>query len=195
MASKAGCRSVLGPGDEARAPPRGARLLGVPRSDFELIFEELNRGSVRYLVAGGVAVVLHGHPRFTADLDLIVGLEPENALAAVGALARLGYRPRAPVPAEAFADPVQRAEWARERGMAVFSLWSPEHPVTEVDLFVDPPIPFAEAYGRATWADLGGLRVAVASIEDLIDLKQRAGRPKDLEDIRLLRTFQESGDG
>lgn len=36
----------------------------------------LNATGVRYLVVGGVAVVLHGHLRTTADLDLVVSLEP-----------------------------------------------------------------------------------------------------------------------
>ena len=36
---------------------------------FEPIFEALNRQNVRYVVVGGVAVVLHGHARLTADLD------------------------------------------------------------------------------------------------------------------------------
>lgn len=50
-------------------------------SDFHRIFQALEASGVRYLVVGGVAVVLHGHPRFTADLDLVVSLDPDNALA------------------------------------------------------------------------------------------------------------------
>lgn len=77
-------------------------------SDLDLVFQALQAASVRYLVVGGVAVVLHGHPRFTADLDLVVALEPGNARAAVEALAGLGYRPRPPVDGRLFADSAAR---------------------------------------------------------------------------------------
>jgi hypothetical protein len=77
----------------------------VSAGDFDMIFAVLQRAGVRYLVVGGVAVVLHGHPRFTADLDLVVALDPKNARAAIEALGVLGYRPRAPVSGALFADP------------------------------------------------------------------------------------------
>jgi predicted nucleotidyltransferase len=50
---------------------------------IEQVLSALNAARVRYLVVGGVAVVLHGHLRATADLDLVVQLGPENALEAV----------------------------------------------------------------------------------------------------------------
>lgn len=165
---------------------------------LETIFSALEQAAVRYLVVGGVAVVLHGHPRFTADLDLVIALDAANVRAALGALGSLGYRPRAPVPAEDLADPERRADWVRTKGMTVFSLASPAHPTTEVDLFIEEPFPFDEACARAVWADLGDVRVPIASIADLVAMKRRAGRPQDLEDARLLEEIArelENGDG
>jgi hypothetical protein len=161
----------------------------VSAGDFELIFDALERGRVRYLVVGGVAVVLHGHPRFTADLDLVVALDPGNARAAITALATLGYRPRAPVDGGRFADASERQRWIDEKGLTVFTLWSPDHPATEIDLFVREPFPFDAAWSRATIAELGNVRVPVSSIGDLVALKRTAGRPKDLEDIRVLEAI------
>lgn len=46
------------------------------------IFKALADFQVEYLVVGGVAVVLHGHQRMTADLDLVLSLAPENVLRA-----------------------------------------------------------------------------------------------------------------
>jgi len=165
---------------------------------FEAIFAALERASVRYLVVGGVAVVLHGHPRFTADLDLVIALDADNVRAALGALEPLGYAPRAPVAAEDLADPERRAEWVRTKGMTVFSLASPAHPATEVDLFVEEPFPFEEAYARALEVDLGGVRAWVASLGDLVAMKRRAARPQDLEDVRNLEAIErtrEDADG
>jgi hypothetical protein len=170
----------------------------MPQGSLETIFAALERADVRYLVVGGVAVVLHGHPRFTADLDLVLALDATNVRAAIAALSALGYRPRAPVRAEDLADPNQRADWIHNKGMIVFSLASPDHPTTEVDLFVEEPFPFEDAYRRATWTDLGTTRVPVASLSDLIQMKRSAGRPRDLEDVRVLEEIAreiESGDG
>ena len=73
----------------------------------------------------------------------------------------------------------------------MFSLRSPAHPATEIDLFVEEPFPFDEAYARASRADLGKATVVVASIADLIALKRRAGRPKDLIDIAALELLED----
>ena len=47
-------------------------------TDLERIFAALEASGARYLVVGGVAVVLHGHLRFTADLDLVLAMDPAN---------------------------------------------------------------------------------------------------------------------
>ena len=52
----------------------------------EAIVTALNGNGVRYLVAEGLAVLAHGYVRFTADVDLIVDLEPVNLRQAMRAL-------------------------------------------------------------------------------------------------------------
>jgi hypothetical protein len=91
-------------------------------SELLRVLAALEHAKVRYLVVGGVAVVLHGHLRVTADLDLVVDLDPANARAARTALAGLGYRARAPVPLEQFADASIGQSWIDEKGLTVFSL-------------------------------------------------------------------------
>jgi hypothetical protein len=157
------------------------------RRSVELIVRSLNEARVRYLVAGGLAVVAHGYVRFTADVDLLLDLAPDNAARAVRALAGLGYRPRAPVPIEDFARPEQRAVWMRDKDMMVFSLFSPDHPATEIDLFVDPPIDFERAWTAAARMEVApGVEAIVLGRADLIEMKRRAGRPVDIEDARHL---------
>jgi hypothetical protein len=158
----------------------------MPSSELLRVFSALERAQVRYLVVGGVAVVLHGHLRVTADLDLVVDLQPSNARAAVLALEELGYRPRAPVPLVQFADASARQSWIDDKGMTVFSLWSPSSPGTEVDLFVEEPFAFEATYARAIKVDLEGTVVSVIGLQDLINLKRAAGRRKDLDDAEAL---------
>lgn len=156
---------------------------------IEQVLGALNAAGVRYLVVGGVAVVLHGHLRTTADLDLVVSLEPANARRAIDAVSALGYRPRAPVPAEHFADPGERAAWIADKGLTVFSLWSDRTPALEIDLFVREPFDFEQAWSRRVTVSLDATTATVASLEDLLALKRAAKRPQDLADIESLEAI------
>jgi len=154
---------------------------------YEPIFEALNRVGVRYVVVGGVAVVLHGHARLTADLDLAVDLKSAEARRTIEALMGLGLEPRAPVDPLAFADPDQRAYWIKEKNMEVFSMWSRKDPMLIIDLFVKDPIPFEDLWSRSSVVSVGSVSVRIAAIADLISMKRQAGRPQDLLDIEELR--------
>jgi hypothetical protein len=156
---------------------------------IEQVLAALEAEKVRYLVVGGVAVVLHGHLRTTADLGLVVELAPENARRAIAALTNLGFRPRAPVAAEHFADAAARQSWIDEKDLTVFSLWSDRLPDVEVDLFVKEPFPFDEVYARAVRVPLDVTTATVVSVEDLIAMKRASGRPIDLADVEALRAL------
>ncbi|MBZ5638171.1 MAG: nucleotidyltransferase [Acidobacteriia bacterium] len=162
--------------------------------DIEHVLQALNDAQVRYVIAGGVAVVLHGHLRTTADLDLALRLDTENVLRAVRALSELGYRPRAPVSAESFADEETRSRWVREQGLTVFSLWSSRFPTLELDLFAVLPFNFEDVYSRALRVPLERTEAVVMALDDLIALKRQAGRPVDQEDIRALEALRDASD-
>lgn len=155
------------------------------------LFKALNDANVRYVVVGGLATVLHGYARLTMDVDLVVDLAPKEASRAMQALEFLGFKPRAPVPAQQFADPVKRKEWIEQKGMTVFSLYNPSNPMLTVDVFVNNPISFAELYSRAERMAIDGVPVYICSIDDLITLKKKAGRAQDLVDIEKLHRIQE----
>ena len=154
------------------------------------VLAALEEAEVRYLVVGGVAVVLHGHLRTTLDLDLVVHLEKENVSRALRALAGLGLEPRVPVPLEMFASPQARESWIHEKGMTVFSLWHPEDPRLVVDLFVEEPFDFEEIYQRALVVSLPRARATVISLADLVQMKRAVARPKDKEDVEALLLVQ-----
>lgn len=161
-------------------------------TSFEAIVHALNEAGVRYLVAGGLAVNAHGYLRFTKDVDLVIALEAENIRHAITALAGIGYRPALPLKAEQFADPAQRRQWVREKGMRVFQLWSNAHAETPIDIFVEEPFSFDEEYQRALCKPLyGRIDVRFVSIPALIRMKEAANREQDRIDIEHLRMRQE----
>lgn len=161
---------------------------------YEELFRALNEAGARYVVVGGLAVVLHGHPRLTADVDLVLDLKPYELGNALRAFDSMGFRPSVPVELAAFADPARRREWAETRGMTVFNLYHPDDPLRSVDLFVASPVPFEELWSRAVTLRLQGDDVKVASIPDLIRMKREAGRPIDLEDVRSLEAIAAADD-
>lgn len=161
---------------------------------FEPVLRALNDGSVRYLVVGGVAVVLHGHLRTTGDLDLVVELSPDNLVRALDALEKSGFRPRPPVPLRSFADSETRKSWIETKNLQVFSLWHPELPGFEVDLFVEEPFDFDEVWARRIEVELAGTTATVVGLEDLLALKRKAGRARDLEDVLVLEAIAQGGD-
>ena len=156
------------------------------RGDIERVLEALNQADVRYLVVGGVAVVLHGVLRTTRDLDLVLQLETGNVQRGLWVLRHLGFQPVVPVPLEEFANPATRESWIREKNLVVFSLWHPERQGFQVDLFATEPFNFQEVYSRALRVPLDRTEATVISAADLITLKRQAGRPQDLADIEAL---------
>jgi hypothetical protein len=151
------------------------------------VFEALERAGVRHVVVGGIAVVLQGHVRSTVDLDLVVDLAVEPAAAAMAALVGVGLVPRLPVEATDFADPEIRRGWVETKNLQVFSFHDPCNPLREVDVFATHPLPFDELLERSVLKHVDGVAVRVASVDDLIVMKSKAGRPQDLEDIEALR--------
>ena len=130
--------------------------------------------SVEYLVIGGWAVAFHSEPRFTKDLDLLIGDDDEGNLArAADALATFG----APASIVAHARSLKPDEF----------LFFGTPPVRVDVLRRIPGVVFREAWERRVEADWGGQRVFVISRADLIAAKRAAGRERDLRDLRALK--------
>ena len=158
---------------------------------IETIVKALNDAKVQYLIVGGLAVVAHGYERFTDDVDLVIGLEPENIVKGVRALLNVGYRMSIPVKPEDFADPKTREAWRREKDMVVLKLWSDTHRRTPIDIFVYEPFDFAREYASAKWEEVvETARAPVIRYESLLAMKRLAGRPQDMADIAALEEVQ-----
>jgi hypothetical protein len=163
-------------------------------ASLESIVRALDAAGVRYLIAGGVAVVAHGYLRFTADVDLVVALERSNVLAALRALRELGYRAAVPISDEQFADERERERIRAEKGMMVLNLFSDAHRDTAIDIFVTEPFDFEAEFAAAPPLEVGpGASARFVTIRTLIDMKSRVGRPRDLDDVEHLRMILEEG--
>lgn len=154
------------------------------------IVKALNKGKIKYAVAGGVAVVLHGFTRFTADLDLIVELSEKNLDKFFDIMRNLGYRPRVPVKKEEFIDRKKRQEWIDKKGMIVFSFFHLKDHLKIVDMFVTEPIKFSEIEKDIERIEVNKVKVCAISNRHLRRLKALASRPQDLIDISNLEEIE-----
>jgi hypothetical protein len=101
----------------------------------------------------------------------------------------LALFPRLPLDPGDFADASARAKWINEKGMTVFSFFKKDNPIVGVDLFSEYPRPYDELLARSVEKQLDSEIIRVCSVDDLIEMKTKAGRTRDLDDVRVLRTI------
>jgi hypothetical protein len=83
----------------------------------------------------------------------------------------------------------------RNKGLTVFSLFSPSHPATEIDVFAESPLDFAQAYQHAVRMHLAPeVSATFVGLRYLLRLKRLAGRAQDLLDIDKLRALRKEPD-
>ena len=142
------------------------------------VFECFQRHEVKYVVIGGIAAVLHGVPRATFDLDVLIEATPDNAQRLLDALLEAGL------------------------GTAALTSAS-EVLANEITIFRDrvridvqtstPGLQFAAAWENRETMSYRGQDFCVASRQDLISSKRAAGRSVDIEDVRLLELGDSDG--
>ena len=135
------------------------------------VFSSLQRHKVRYVVIGGIAAVLHGVPRATFDLDILIDANHDNAKKLLDALleAKLGTAA------------MTTAEELLSQEITIFK------DRVRIDVQTSTPgLKFEEAWKRRETMEYQNQQFFIASREDLIASKRASGRPVDLEDVRLL---------
>jgi len=144
----------------------------VLNQDFREFIQSLNDNGVRYLVIGGYAVAFHGHPRYTKDIDIWIGMDAENAANIVKALEQFGFA---------------------SLGLQVSDFTAPDqfillgdHP-NRIDLITTTPgVDFDTCFTARVQTEIDGLQVNFIDLENLKRNKKAVGRHQDLADIENL---------
>jgi len=150
------------------------------------LLRALATAGVRHAICGGIAVVLHGVPRMTFDLDLLVDLAADNIARLVETLKAEGYKPRLPVSLDDLNDAGQRHEWTTQRNLIAFSLYHPARSMEEVDILLAPGVSWAEVDQSLVQRAINGDSVSVVGRQLLKRMKLATGREKDRSDAELL---------
>lgn len=135
------------------------------------VFSSCQKHEVRYVVIGGIASVLHGIPRATFDLDILIQASKDNATRLLEALEEAGLGTASLITADDLL----------EHEITIFK------DIVRIDVQTSTPgIQFEDAWKNRVIMDYQGQEFFVVSKDDLIASKRTAGREKDLEDVRLL---------
>ncbi len=161
---------------------------------YEKVLRRLLEKKVRFAITGGLALVMHGVVRFTADLDLIIDLSHENLKRFIEAMEELNFRPRIPVELQELLEPEKREAWIREKNMVVFTLYNPQHEIEEIDIFIKEMIPFREIEEETLWMKVKDITIPVISKAHLKRLKNLSNRPQDIADVKALEELERIGD-
>lgn len=143
------------------------------RPDFGPLLARIARAlkehEVAFMLIGGQAVLIHGEPRLTLDIDVTLAAGPDRLPLILDAVETMGGRPL----------PERIEDFVRD----TFVL-----PVADIATGVRIDLIFsttpfeAQAIERALHIEVAGEPIPFATAEDLILHKLFAGRPRDLED-------------
>ena len=141
--------------------------------DFKEFIQLLNDNQVKYLVIGGYAVAVHGHPRYTKDIDIWIEISEENAQKLVTALTQFGFESLG-LTSDDFQTPNQIIQLG--------------YPPNRIDLITNPDgIDFQTCYDSKIEVTLNDVPVKFINLDNLKKNKLASGRLQDLADLEKLQ--------
>ncbi len=138
--------------------------------DTEGLLKSLNAHRARFVIIGATAFPVHGYARSTLDIDLFIEPTEENAKRVLAALSDFGYDVTDLTVEDVLTKKILIRQYILE---------------TDLHPFV-AGISFEEVWEHRIQDQIGETPAYFASLDDLIAMKRAAGRPKDMEDLRVL---------
>ena len=154
--------------------------------NYSLLFSKLQEHDVRYVVCGGLAVNLHGIPRMTADVDIILDLIEDNLKRFESCAAEIKYQLSVPVKLSDLADELTRKNLVQTKHLVALSFFNYDKNFLALDVLIDFPVPFSELWQQRVVRYEGDIKVNLISVEHLIKLKEFSNRIQDRQDIYYL---------
>ncbi len=140
---------------------------------LERLATVLTAAGVRYMVIGGQAVLQHGYPRLTEDIDITLGIAMDDWRTADVLLRGAGFVPRV-------------ADYETMAAQASILLLADSSTSIPLDAALYGSAFEEAAFGRVVIERIGSTAVAFVSPEDLVIQKLVAGRERDHDDVRRL---------
>ena len=141
--------------------------------DFREFIELLIKNKAEYLIVGGYAVGIHGHPRYTGDLDIWLNPTPRNAEQILKSVNEFGFS-SFKLTLEDFTKPGNVIQLG--------------YPPLRIDLLTEiDGVTFEECFSNRKEVVIEDLNVNFIGYNDLLKNKKETGRPRDIDDIDNLK--------
>jgi hypothetical protein len=151
---------------------------------IERVVKALTKNKIPYAIVGGVAVALHGAPRGTIDLDIVISHKLHFFKSVEKCLKDLGFIPRLPVTASEIFN--FKDEYISRRNLVAWSFYNPTNPLEVIDIVLTHDLSLLKTVNKK----MGLSTLKVLAVDDLIKMKKQSGRPQDLEDVRVLKELR-----
>lgn len=146
--------------------------------DIEKLLRSLSAHKARFVIIGATAFPVHGYARATLDVDLFIEDTMENATRVREALLEFGYDL-----SDVSVDDLR----TKKVLIRQYLLEVDVHPFVK-------GVRFDDVWQNRVEDRIGEAPAPFASLDDLIRMKEAAGRPKDIEDLRALHRLRRKGD-
>ncbi len=132
------------------------------------------------MIVGGYAVNFHGYSRNTVDIDLVIKFTLSNLRKIEIILNEMGMISRLPIDAVSIFK--FRDEYIKNRNLIAWNFYSENDPTEQVDILITHDV----SDFKSEKFRVGQLEIKVISKDDLIKMKKKSGRKKDLLDVEEL---------
>ena len=141
--------------------------------DFREFIELLIKNKAEYLIVGGYAVGIHGHPRYTGDLDIWLNPTPENAEKILQSVNQFGFA---------------SFKLSKEDFLKPGNVVQLGYPPLRIDLLTAiDGVTFEECFKNRKEVLIENMQVNFIGYNDLLKNKKESGRPRDIDDIDNLK--------
>ena len=141
--------------------------------DFKEFVKLLIDHKVEYLIVGGYAVGIHGHPRYTGDLDIWINPTSENANKVVKCVNEFGFG----------SFNLTSQDFIKVENVIQFG-----YPPLRIDILTSiDGVNFTDCILNKKDVEIDGMNVYFIGLTDLLKNKKESGRPRDLDDIDNLK--------
>ncbi len=141
--------------------------------DFREFIELLIKNKAEYLIVGGYAVGVHGHPRYTGDLDIWLNPIPENAEKILKSVNEFGF---------------SSFKLTKEDFIKPGNVVQLGYPPLRIDLLTEiDGVTFENCFKNRKEVKIENLKVNFIGYNDLLKNKKETGRPRDIDDIDNLK--------
>jgi hypothetical protein len=145
------------------------------------VTEALRKRNLKFAIVGGYALALHGIVRATMDVDLVLCLTLEDYTQAEEALKSIHLQSRLPVRAQDIIK--MRQEYIQNRNLIAWSFVDYKDPSRQVDILITKDVRDLDL----EMISVSGKKIAVVSLQNLLEMKTESGRPQDLIDIESIK--------